>query len=340
MSSTIKPVNLEIQAVNSLIAAIGMMDGISTVSYYCTDYSLNNFSTSSTTRENNFLVQIEIAEKLSRIVCASFEVRKTDYINFNTSHDYIIDVGAIKMRQALPERDRLKLLAVSPESMNPLLAQRYISSIGILKSRWKCFQNLYKRKSVPMRVHSFLPSRYGAVIEITNILGLDFERRIRHLAKEFSVNGYSEDFSGVWSYLESNPDDFFVIVLPTPNHYGGTEEEDLLISRYLLSNFEPEKTTILIKNHPSDLERHLIFDKELSQFSMTYWDSKVSRNLPIELLTIPFQDRLCLLSTGSSAQYSMNPKSSRLVTSPTKYARKLYKNIYGSLNLFFGISSV
>ena len=129
MSSTVKPVNLEIQAVNSLIAAIGMMDGISTVSYYCTDYSLNNFSTSSTTRENNFLVQIEIAQILSRIVCASFEIRKTDYINFNTSHDYVIDVGAIKMRQTLPERDRLKLLAVSPESMNPLLAQRYISSI-------------------------------------------------------------------------------------------------------------------------------------------------------------------------------------------------------------------
>lgn len=340
MAKSVRPVSLEIHAVNSLVAAFGMMDEISSVSFYCSDYSLSNFATSSPTRENNFLVQIEIAEKLSQLVGASFEIRKTDYINFKNGHDYIVDVNAIKVRQPLPARDSIKLLAVSPESMNPLLALKFINSAGILKSRWKCFRDLYKNKSIPLRVHSYLPSRRGSSVEISNILGLEFERKIQNLARNFSDSGFSGDFSGLWCTLNAKPENLLVTVLPTPSHYGGTEGEDLIISRYLLSNFDSTKTTLLIKNHPSDLLRHSVFEKELSQFTVTYWDSKISRNLPIELLTIPFQNRLCLLSTGSSAQYSINPKSSRLVTSPSKDARKLSKNIYHSLNLFFGIPRI
>jgi hypothetical protein len=340
MSSLITPVNLEIFAVNSLIAGIGMTDSISSVSYYCTDDSLKYFHASSGTRENNFLIQVEIARHLAQLIGAEFVIRNSELIEFRQNEEYIVDVNAIRVRQSLPSDDILKLLAISPESMNPLLGTRFLTSIGIAKSRWKCFRNLYLNKSIPMKVYSFVPSRKGAIIEIRNILGESFKRRISDLASEFSLDGYSGEFSELWSNLSSNPGNLLVVVLPTPHHYGGTNSEDLLLARYLNLNFDPGRTSILIKNHPSDLVRHATFDSQLSEFSITYWDSELSRNLPIELLAVPFQDRMCLISSGSSAQYSIDPKSSRIVIPPARYARKLYKNIYGSLNLLFRISSI
>lgn len=333
------PIRLEIHSVTALIAAVGMTETVDSISFYCSEYSLNNFSTASTTRENNFLLQLEIAEKIAKEVGASFTVRKNENIDFDLNYDFIIDINAIRIKQFLPEKGRIKFLAVSPEGMNPLLFMKHIHSLGVLKSRWRCFQDLYLDNSIPFRVHSFLPSRHSKFIEINNILGPHFQPRIQRLAKNFSECGYSDEFSRIFTNLLDNPEIFFLIILPTPKHYGGTEEEDRLISRYVLSHYNPENTIILIKNHPSDLVRHSAYDIELSGFSLTNWYSSLSRNLPIELLTIPFQDRLCLISAGSSAQYSINPTSSRLVKSPDAYARKLYENIYGSLNTAFGITS-
>ncbi len=330
--------NLEVFAVNAMIIGIGMMDVISSVSYYCSDESLRYFHSSSGTRENNFLIQVEIAQKLSGLIGARFGIRNSEFISFKDDEKYVVDVNAIRKKQQLPDDGNLRLLAITPESMSPLLGLRFIMSPGMAKSRWRCFKNLYWKKSIPLKVHSLIPARRGTFIEVTNILGKNFQRRIFDLSSRFASSGYSNDFTEIWNYLESNPDSFLVVVLPTPYHYGGTESEDLQITLNLQSNFNPESTLVLIKNHPSDLVRHSIFDTGLKNFSMIYWHTERTRNLPIELLTIPFQERLCLLSSGSSAQYSINPKSSKLVKSPTKYSRKLYKNIYGSLNLLFGIS--
>ncbi len=113
-----------------------------------------------------------------------------------------------------------------------------------------------------------------------------------------------------------------LVFLPVAAHYGGSENDYARNLEYIFKLFPHEDFYILVKSHPSDGK---IKEIKADDFITVCWDSDLSRTFPVEIILNAFQDRLVLLSAGSSAMFAVENGSKFMFYPESNLGAKLAK---------------
>jgi hypothetical protein len=111
-----------------------------------------------------------------------------------------------------------------------------------------------------------------------------------------------------------------LLVLPVAKHYGGDSEDAIKCIRHMQQKFPEKKFLTLVKNHPSDGNLDL---KHLKSLVEVFWGSDLSRTFPVEILLHVFLCRIFLVSSGSSAMFSINSSKRFMFYPGTKFGAYL-----------------
>ena len=240
--------------------------------------------------------------------------------------------------QIFPESIEIHFLAATPETITPLLGLSKLVGLGSLRSRLACFREYYLKKGIRRAVSPVRVNRLASLFLDVSQLNLELlHANVRNVAQEFANIDVNDKFKEIFYLLSTNRNIKILIILPLPAHYGGNVNDDISISSYVKENYPLEEYFILVKNHPSDNESHQSFEKILGGSNFFYWHDLYERNLPIELISISFSDRVTLFSTGTTAMCTINAESSRIFWPSNLYACKLARNNYASIANYLGI---
>jgi hypothetical protein len=334
---------VETFSVSTLICALGVASDIRIVNY-CAVHGNNQQQTTGNfqfTRDNRFDIQVEYARAISEILGAEFHIRYQDTISISLDFDYLIDINAIRKRQKFPKVSRIDFLAATPETISPLLGISKFLGLGSIKSRVACLRENYLKKGVRQAISPISPSAFANFYFNISPLNLDLLRyNVGDLARKFAEKQVNIQFGNLFDQLEQEKNSKILIVLPLPTHYGGSREDNISIAKYVKTNYIDEDYFIVIKNHPSDNEFHDVFGEILGDGKFIYLQKLYERNLPIELISITFMDRVTLISTGSTAMNTISANKSIIFWPSDPFGRKLALNIYGSIAKYLGIKQI
>lgn len=278
---------------------------------------------------------------MAEICNAKFEVRLNDKILLSSNYSYIIDINSVRTRQDYPKDIELAFLAATPETITPLLGLGDLIGLGSLKSRLIGTYIYYIKKRIRKTFTLVNPSRIANKLLKIEILDLELlTKNVDSVALAFANKNVNLQFSKFFFLAKKNYNKNILILLPLPRHYGGNLLDHMAMVNYIKRNYDLKNCIILIKNHPSDNEYHTIFEKLLSEFQIHYWHEVYERNLPIELITIPFMERIKLISTGTTAIYTIKASSSIIFWPSDSLARKLARNNYAPSANFLGIKQI
>lgn len=244
----------------------------------------------------------------------------------------------MRERQIFPKTIEIQFLATTPETITPLLGLSKLGGLGSLRSRLACVREYYVKKRIRRAVSPVPVSKLASLFLHVSQLNLELLRaNVSHMAEEFARIEVNNQFNELFYLLNSNKNKKILLILPLPAHYGGNFDDDVFISNHVKKHYPLEDYFILVKNHPSDNEIHQSFEKILGNPNFFYWHDLYERNLPIELISISFSDRVMLFSTGTTAMYTIDAESSRIFWPSNHYASKLARNNYASIAKYLGI---
>lgn len=330
----------EVYSLNALICALSFTNEFAGVNW-CGTFGANKQQTAGNfqfTRDNRFDIQVEYARKIAEICGAKFQVRHESKITFFPNFRYIVDINSVRARQNFSQYAEISFLAVTPETVTPLLGLTHLIGYGSLKSRVACLRDYYVKKRIRSTFSPF-EAHWQARL-FFNVKQLDQEElavNVKNVSLAFAKNKINGSFTNLYDCMNGDKNIRILILLPLPKHYGGNSKDDIAMASYVRDNFDWEKYLILVKNHPSDKESHQLFEKILGSSNFYHWNDLYDRNLPIELISISFQDRVTLISTGTTSVYTIKAKSSVILWPSGSYARKLARNNYAPSANHLGI---
>lgn len=235
------------------------------------------------------------------------DVNSLGYLNCHarnlTNVSHFIGAGSEHLSAFIP---RIPTLNLKDFRLRITILNNYFLKFGIREVH--CF--------VDKNSHSFL---FWKAIPINrnnyrDICQLIFEKLQKEVGYEFLEDLSVEMVQSLSKKL--------LVFLPVAAHYGGSENDYTKNLEYIFKLFPREDFYILIKSHPSDGKIKKI---EANDFKTACWDSDLSRTFPIEIILNAFQDRLVLLSAGSSAMFAVENGSKFMFYPNTNLGEKLAK---------------
>lgn len=219
-----------------------------------------------------------------------------------------------------------------------MLGLSQLVGLGSLRSRFACFRDFYLKKRINRALSPVKASRLADFCLKVSQLNLELlHENVKYVAQEFARGAVNNEFSKIFYKFIAHRNLKILVILPLPAHYGGNAIDDIYMAHFVRDTYPLEDYFILVKNHPSDKEFHQDFKEVLGGKNFHYWHDLYERNLPIELISISFMNRVTLLSTGSTAMYTINPESSIIFWPSNHYARKLARINYASSANHLGI---
>jgi hypothetical protein len=334
---------VETYSVSTLICALGVSSDIQIINWCGTigtnqQQTVGNFQA---TRDNRFDVQVEYARALSEILGAEFNIRYQNEISISQDFKYLIDINAIRKKQYFSRESQINFLATTPETISPLLGISKFIGLGSIKSRIACLRENYLKKMIRRAISPIPSSTFASFFFDITLLNRDLLRsNVGELARSFAKKQINIYFANLFEKLEHQKNNKILIILPLPTHYGGSNIDNISIAKYVKRNYSVDDCFILVKNHPSDNEYHKVFEEILGGDKFFYLQELYERNLPIELISITFMDRVTLISTGTTAMHTIGVDNSIIFWPSNTYARKLARNIYGSIAKYLGIRQI
>jgi hypothetical protein len=334
---------VETYSVSTLICALGVSSDIQIINWCGTigtnkQQTVGNFQV---TRDNRFDIQVEYARAFSQILGAEFNIRYQNEISISQDFKYLIDINAIRKRQKFSRESQIDFLATTPETISPLLGISKFIGLGSIKSRIACLRENYLKKIIRRAISPIPCSTFASLFFDIAPLNRDFLRlNVGELARSFAKNRFNIYFTNLFEKLERHKNSKILIILPLPTHYGGNNIDNMSIAKYVKRNYSVDDCFIIVKNHPSDNEYHKGYEEILGGDKFFYLQELYERNLPIELISITFMDRVTLISTGTTAMHTIDANNSIIFWPSNTYARKLARNIYGSIAKYLGIRQI
>ncbi len=158
------------------------------------------------------------------------------------------------------------------------------------------------------QIHCFVPRKVRALF-FWKATPADLEKysllcsQIFYGLKRFPEYEFLSDLENA---LISDRNQDLLVILPVAKHYGGDSEDVIKCIRHMRQKFPDKKFLSLVKNHPSEGSLDL---QQMKEFVDISWSSDLSRTFPVEILLHHFKSRIFLVSSGSSAMFSINSSS-------------------------------
>lgn len=250
------------------------------------------------------------------------DVNTLGYLNCHagnvTNVSHFIGAGSEHLSAFIP---RIPTLNLKDFRLRITILNNYFLKFGIREVH--CFVDRHSRsflfwKAIPINRKNY-----------RDICQLIFERLQKEVGYEFL-----EDLSVELAQSLSKK---LLVFLPVAAHYGGSENDYAKNMEYIFKLFPREDFYILIKSHPSDGKAKEI---EADEFKTTCWDSDLSRTFPIEIILNAFQERLVLLSAGSSAMFAVENGSKFMFYPHTNLGAKLAKRNSNHLLRSYSIARI
>ncbi len=250
------------------------------------------------------------------------DVNSVGYLNLHAKElenvDSFIGAGSEILSPFTP---RIPRLNIQDFRLRVAIVRSYFFQFGIQEVR--CFVENNRRSFL------FWKARPISKKEYTNTCFKIFHALRVHPDYEF--------LQDLASTLEKNPSSKFLVILPVAAHYGGDETDTQINLARIFKAFPDETFITLVKNHPSDGR----FVPEESRLDgVVHWDSDIARTFPIEILLNVFQDRLVLVSAGSSAMFTIENGIKFMFYPNSAFGRKLAKRNSKHLLRSYGIKTI